>query len=243
MAPMFPNTIRARAALTFLVTLALGGCFTAQVPPVAEYPAVQNQSIFLVKKIGYDRYGRPEFNDRLNRRPGSAGDTFAVVHAVNGRPLRSYSIAVVPSNADLTRPFAVIYDWTGRGFEGGVAISSGIFPQGTIQSGEEAAVYLAIKAAPIVIATVTGFVVGVLASIPKTAVELKNIVVNARETITGYTEYSYDERSRIKFMKLYPPGEHVDELVRTDFLYEGGGQAPVRTIVMSVAERKIRTIP
>ncbi len=202
-----------------------------------------NQSVFLVKKIGYDRYGRPQFNDRLGRRPGSAGETFTVVHAIDDRPVRSYDIAVVSSKADLTRPFAVIYDWTGRGFEGGVEISSGIFPQGTIQSGEEAAVYLAIKAAPVVIATVTGFVVGVIASIPETAVELKKIVVNARETITGRTEYTYDEQGRIKFMKLYPPAEHADELVKTQFIYEGDGETPIRTEVISVAERKLRTIP
>ncbi len=241
---MIPNPMLARVVLIILVILAPEGCFTERIPPVAEYPAVQNQSIFLVKKIGYDRHGRPQFGDRLSRRPGSAGETFTVVHAISNRPVRSYDIAIVESKADLTRPFAVIYDWTGRGFEGGVEISSGIFPQdGTIQSGKEAAAYLAIKAAPIAIATVTGFVVGVLASIPETAVELKNVVVNAHETIIGYTEYSYDERNRIKFMKLYPPAEHADELVKTEFIYEGNGEAPVRTEVTSVAEKKVRIIP
>lgn len=241
---MIPNPMLARVVLIILVILAPEGCFTERIPPVAEYPAVQNQSIFLVKKIGYDRHGRPQFGDRLSRRPGSAGETFTVVHAISNRPVRSYDIAIVESKADLTRPFAVIYDWTGRGFEGGVEISSGIFPQdGTIQSGKEAAAYLAIKAAPVAIATVTGFVVGVLASIPETAVELKNVVVNAHETIIGYTEYSYDERNRIKFMKLYPPAEHVDELVKTEFIYERNGETPVRTEVTSVAEKKVRIIP
>lgn len=241
---MIPNPMLARVVLIILVILAPEGCFTERIPPVAEYPAVQNQSIFLVKKIGYDRHGRPQFGDRLSRRPGSAGETFTVVHAISNRPVRSYDIAIVESKADLTRPFAVIYDWTGRAFEGGVEISSGIFPQdGTIQSGKEAAAYLAIKAAPVAIATVTGFVVGVLASIPETAVELKNVVVNAHETIIGYTEYSYDERNRIKFMKLYPPAEHVDELVKTEFIYERNGETPVRTEVTSVAEKKVRIIP
>ncbi len=241
MARMTSNTMRTLAV--FLVLACLEGCFTARVPPVAEYPAVENQSIFLVKKIGYDQYGRPEFIDRIERRPGSAGETFDVVHAVNGRPVRSYAVAVVASKADLTRPFAVIYDWTGRGFEGGVQISSAIGPPGAIQSGEEAAVYLAIKTAPIVIATVTGFVVGVLASIPETAVQFRKIVVNARETIIGRSEYFYDERGRIKFMNLYPPDEHADALVKTQFIYEGGGEVPVRAVVTSVAERKVRTIP
>ncbi len=238
---MTSNT--ACAAVLLLAAFILQGC-TTQVPPVAEYPAVQNQSIFLVKKIGYDRYGRPLFDDRLNKRPGPAGETFTVVHAINKRPVRSYDIAIVSSKADLTKPFAVIYDWTGRGFEVGAEITSGLFPQGvTIQSGEEAAVYLAVKAAPIVVTTVTGFVVGVLASIPETAAELKNIVVNARETVLGRREYIYDERGRIKFMNLYPPAEHAEALVKTQFIYEGYGETPIRTEVISVAERKVRTIP
>ena len=85
--------------------------------------------------------------------------------------------------------------------------------------------------------------VGVLASIPETAVELKNIVVNARETVLGRREYVYDGRGRIKFMNLYPPAEHAEALVKTQFLYEGDGETPIRTEVMSVAERKVRTIP
>ncbi len=241
---MNSKPMRIPVVLFLLFAFTLEGCFTTRVPPVAEYPAVQNQSIFLVKKIGYDQYGRPRFDDRLTRRPGSAGDTFTVVHAINNRPVRSYDIAIVSSKADLTKPFAVIYDWTGRGFEGGAEISSGLFPQGaTIHSGEEAAVYLALKAAPIVIATVTGFVVGVLASIPETAVELKNVIVNASETVIGRREYLYDERGRIKFMNLYPPAEHAEALVKTQFIYEGDGATPTRTEVLSVAERKMRTIP
>jgi hypothetical protein len=232
-----------RVLLILLAVLALNGCFTERVPPVVEYPAVPDQSFFLVKKIVYEEHGRPLFNDRLRRRPGSAGAAFTVVHAVKNRPVRSYDIAIVGSKADLTRPFAVIYEWTGRGYEGGVEIASGIFPQGTITSGRDAAVYLAVKTAPVVIATVTGFVVGVLASIPETAATLGHVVVNARETITGRAEYLYDEQNRIRFMKLYPPASHADALVTTEYRYEGSADAPVKTIVTSVAEKKVRTIP
>ncbi len=241
---MNPNPMRTPFVLLLFFALVLDGCFTTRIPPVSEYPAIENQSIFLVKKIEYDRFGRPRFDDRLSMRPSSSGEAFTVVHAINNRPVRSYDIAIVGSKADLTKPFAVIYDWTGRGFEGGAEISSGLFPQGaTIQSGEEAAVYLAIKAAPIVVATVTGFVVGVLASIPETAIELKKVIVNAHETVIGRREYIYDERGRIKFMNLYPPPEHSEALVKTQFIYDGGGETPVRTEVISVAERKVRTIP
>ncbi len=234
----------APALLLLLLSFFLGGCFTSRIHPVAKYPAVRDQSIFLVRKIGYDRFGRPGFGDRLEHRPGSAGELFTVVHAIHGRPVRSYDIAVAASKADLTRPFAVIYAWTGRGFEGGVEIASGLFPGSvTIQSREEATVYLAIKAAPVVIATVTGFVVGVLAGIPATASELKKVLVNARETVTGRAEYSYDERGRIRFMKIYPPAEHASALVTTEFLYRGDGETPIRTIVTSAAEKKVRTLP
>lgn len=236
-----------RSIVILLSALApyLAGCLTDRVPPVAEYPSVPKQSFFLVKKVGYDVHGRPLFNDRISSRPGSVGDQFTVVHAVGGRPARSYDIAVVEgTQADLKRPFAVIYDWTGRGFEGGIAITSGISPQGaTISSREEAAAYLAIKAAPIVVATVTGFVVGVLASIPATAIELKNILVDAREMVIASTEYAYDEQGRIRFMKLYPPVEHAGELVRTDFHYDRDSTIPIRTEVTSLAEKKTRSLP
>lgn len=236
--------MRTHIALLSAMVLSLAGCLTERVPPVAKYPSVPMQSFYLVQKIGYDVHGRPLFHDRISSRPGSAGERFSVVHAVGGRPSRSYDIAIVErTKADLARPFAVIYDWTGRGFEGGIAITSGIAPHGDTISSREAAASLAIKAAPVVIATVTGFVVGVLASIPMTAVELKNILVNARETIIGYTEYAYDERGRIRFMKLYPPVEHAAELARTEFLYSGDSDMPLRTEVTSPAEKKTRSLP
>lgn len=234
--------MRTPLVLSILLALPFAGCMTERVKPVAEHPAIPKQSSFLVRKIMYDVHGRPLFPDRLLIRPGSAGERFAVVHAINGRPSRSYDIAVMEQQKTGPGPLAVIYSWTGRGFEGGVAISEGIFPQGTISSGAEAAVYLAIKTAPVVVATATGFVVGVIASIPEMASELKRIIVNTRETLIGYTEYSYDERGRIRFMKLYPPVERAEALVRTEFFYEGDGDAPARTEVTSVAEKKIRVV-
>ncbi len=241
-ASTYPRTVCARVLL-IVILLAAAGCFTERVPPVAEYPEVPDQSFFLVKKITYDEHGRPVFVDRLSKRPGAAGDTFTVVHAIKNRPVRSYDIAVMGTKADLTRPFAVMYDWTGRGFEGGLEISSSILPPNTISSGKEAAVYLAIKAAPVVVATVTGFVVGVVASIPETAVQLGHVVVNARETVIGRAEYQYDGQNRLRFMKLYPPDEPAEVLVKTEYIYEGNSDIPARTVVNSTAEHKVRTIP
>ena len=43
-------------------------------------------------------------------------------------------------------------------------------------------------------------------------------------------------------MKLYPPVERAEPLVRTEFFYEGDGDTPVRTAVTSVAEKKVRVV-
>ena len=230
-------------ALPVLLVLLAAGCMTERLQPVAEHPSISKQSTFLIRKIGYDKHGRPMFQEPLSRRPGSAGDQFTVVHAINGRPSRSYDIAIVEQPKTGPGPLAVIYVWTGKGFEGGLEITSGFFPHGVqINSGEEAAAYLTIKAAPVVIGTVTGFVVGVLASIPETATELKRVIVNTRETLIGYRSYAYDERGRIRFMQLYPPAERAEPLVKTEFFYEGEGNVPVRTEVTSRAENMVRVV-
>ncbi len=234
-----------RALPVLIVSLALGlaGCMTERVPPAAEYPSIPKQSTFLVKKIEYDEHGRPVYREKLDNRPGSAGEQFTIVHTINDKPSRSYDIVIVEQPKTGPGPLAVVYAWTGKGFEGGVAITSGLFPRGaTINSGAEAAAYVTIKAAPIVIGTVTGFVIGVLASIPETAKELKRVIVNTRETIIGYRSYSYDERGRIKFMKLYPPVEHSEALVKTEFTYDGDSDVPVKTEVTSVVEKKVRLV-
>jgi hypothetical protein len=44
-------------------------------------------------------------------------------------------------------------------------------------------------------------------------------------------------------MKLYPPVERSEALVRTEFFYEGDGDIPARTEVTSVAKKKVRVVP
>jgi hypothetical protein len=234
---------KARSLLCFCLVLLLAGCMTERVHPDTEYPAVPDQATFLVKKTDYDNYGRPLFTDRLAGRPGKAGEVFTIVHTVHNRPARSFDIAIVEhEKADMNKPLAVIYEWTGKGFEGGMVISQGVFPGGFSGSGSEVAAYLAIKAAPLVIGGVTGFVVGLVASIPETAGELIHVIVNARERVIAYTIYEYDEKGRIKFMKLYPPDGHAEELVKTVFYYTGDSDVPSRTDVTSRVEKKVRTI-
>jgi len=199
--------------------------------------------VFFVKKVEYDRHGRPLFSAVLEARPSKTGAFFSVVHAVNGRTDRSYDIAIVDQpKPDLRRPLAVVYEWTGMGFEGGMAISQSMFPGGFIASGREAVVLLALKAAPLAIGGVTGFVVGIFASIPATAQELRNVIVNARETVVGWTTYEYDELGRIRCMKLFAPDGRSEPVVRTEFVYAGESDEPVRTEVVSVVESEVRLI-
>ena len=238
-----------RPVMRFLVPLLclspmLAGCMTGRVQPVTEYPSVPRQSTFLVKKVAYDKHGRPQFQERLHWRPGAAGEQFAIVHAVDEKPMRSYDIAIVKEQKpDMNKPLAVVYEWTGKGFEGGLVVAQGLFPNGFSGSGKEAAAYLVVKAAPVVIFGMAGFVVGLVASVPETAAELKHLVVNARETVLGYTVYEYDEKGRIRFMKLYPPVEHAEVLVKTEFFYQDDAVVPFRTEVNSLVEKKMRLLP
>lgn len=236
--------MRAASAVVVSLLLMMCGCMTERVQPAAEYPSVPKQTTFLVRKIDYDNHGRPLFSDRISGRPNKRGDRFTIVHAVNNKPVRSYDIAIIDQQkADMGKPLAVIYEWTGKGFENGLYLSGHMFSNGVqINSRDEALAYLAIATAPIVIGGVTGFVVGVVSSIPVTAIELKRVVVNSRETVIGYTAYEYDERDRIKYLKAYPPEESAEEIVRTEYFYSEGSSDPYKTEVTSLAERKTRTI-
>jgi hypothetical protein len=224
------------------VLLILSSCMTERAKPLAAVPSVPKQTIYMVKKIDYDTYGRPLFREKLGTRPDRSGEQFTLVHAVNGRVVRSYDIAIIEQqHADMSKPLAIVYDWTGKGFRAGLDIS-GRFAGSFYGSGEEAAVYLAIITAPIIIGGVSGFVVGIVSSIPETAGELRRVIVNSREMVMGYTVYEYDETGRIRYMKLYPPEEHTGELVKTEFHYAEESSVPSKTEVTSRVEHMIRVV-
>jgi len=234
--------MRAHAGRFLCVLLVLSGCMTERIQPITEYPSVSKQTSFMVQKIEYDEYGRPLFRETLGRRPGGAGECFTLVQAVNERPVRSYDIAIIDQpQADMNKPLAIVYEWTGRGFQGGLDFS-GHFAGSFHGSGRDAVAYLAIMTAPIVIGGVTGFVVGIVSSIPETASELRRVIVNAREMVMGYILYEYDEKGRIRFMKMYPPEERAEELVKTEFHYTGDVDAPSKTEVTSRVEKKMRMV-
>jgi hypothetical protein len=124
---------------------------------------------------------------------------------------------------------------SGRYIVGSVTVDArGGRGSGTIQIGG--------AVAATVVLTAAGFVVGLVASVPAAVQELRNVVVNARETVLGYAVYEYDEKNRIKFMQLFPPVEHAEALVKTEFFYEGGGEEPSKTEVTSLVENKVRLV-
>ncbi|MGE5173814.1 MAG: hypothetical protein ACM3MD_08295 [Betaproteobacteria bacterium] len=95
------------------------------------------------------------------------GERFTIVHAVNDRPVRSYDIAIVAKKADMSKPLAVTYVRTGKGFEAGLNITGNLAQVHYQGAGRDAGVYPAFVTAPIVIGGMTGFVVGIVSSIPK----------------------------------------------------------------------------
>jgi hypothetical protein len=186
--------------------------------------------------------GRPFFGVPLEQRPAKAGDQFTLVSYLAGRPFQSYDIVVRGEEGpDMMRPLEVIYHWTGEGFQGGMALTQGM--ENFSGSARELAAYMVVKLVPVAVGGVVGFAVGVIASIPETAGELKKMVVNAQETVVSYTRYEYDEQGRIAFMRMYAPGDKPVELVRTDYFYSGTEALPSKTVVTSYPENKVRTIP
>jgi hypothetical protein len=163
---------------------------------------------------------------KSSARSERSGEQFTLVHAVNVRVVRSYEIAMLEQQrADMSKPLTVEYIWTGKGFRAGLDISGRV--AGSFhESGEGAAVYLAIMPAPIIIGGLFGFVVGIVSSIPETTGELRCVIANYREMVMGYTVYEYDETGRIRYMKLFPLAEHTGELVKTEFHYAEDSSVP-----------------
>jgi hypothetical protein len=235
-----------KAICAVVLTCALSmipGCMTVRVKPLPEAKGISPQDSFLVSRIKYDEHGRPLFSNVLGKRPAKAGEQFVLVHTQGGKPVMSYDVLIVPEpGVDMSKPLGVIYEWTGSGFRTGLAIT-GSFLNGNIHgSGKEAAVELAIVTAPIVIGGVSGFVIGLVASIPDAVSELSKVAVDAREKVVGYTLYEYDDWGRLRSMRLFPPVERSEALVRTEFFYNNGDIVPYKTEVTSRVEQKTRII-
>ena len=205
------------------------------------FPENAEQKLVMIQRLEYDVKGRPFFGERLKQRPSDAGAQFTVVRFSGNRAVESYDILVrSEEKPDMMRPLEVIYQWTGDGFQGGMALTGG---SGFSGSGRDLAAYMAVRVAAVAVGGVVGFAVGVVESIPEAAGELKKVIVNARESVVSYTRYEYDGQDRIALMRMYAPGDRPVEIVRTEYVYSGSEVLPSKTVVTSYPENKVRTMP
>ncbi len=199
----------------------------------------------LVSGITFDDKGLPVMGRTLTSRPSGAGDHFAIVRFAGDKPVTSYDIVVRRQRPDFGKPFRTVYEWTGKGFELGANIS-GVVAQGEVRvhdrrGNDDAAVELAIIVTPVAVGTAGGFVVGILDGIRQAAVELSKLVLKG-ETVVTCTTYEYDALFRLAYMRMFTP-DLKQELVRTEFTYEGPDIEPSRTVIKSLVEGKERVIP
>jgi hypothetical protein len=232
------------SALIFAVPLLFSGCMTGRL--VFEGGGSPAGPCVAVDGMGFDEYGRPAFGPPLKKRPSREGDRFVVGRYEGDRPLVAYDLAVTGAEEpDVARPLWVVYEWTGRGFMAGARLSGHMLQAlGNLQpaSDEEAAVIILTALSPVVLGSAGGFVVGVVASVPQAARELRQAVISKEETLVSYTVFEYDGAGRISAYSTYAAGMSPSEIVRAGFFYKGASSVPARADVTSRPEGTVRTI-
>lgn len=237
--------------LCIILVFTLAACTIRQAELAAYYPPDgQTPTISIYKNMEYDTQGRPVFSNTLKARPTREGEQFTLVQFINEKPVRSFDIVVTPERSDMTRPFKVIYEWTGKGFKAGVASgksftdsliseqqkSVGASP---VQTGTEKAMAVG----TVVILSVGGFIVGLAAGISATVQELAHAAVSAHEKVISHSVYEYDGQQRLSRMKTYLPTDISHEIIKTDFFYQDDEATPSKTEITSYPENTVRTIP
>ena len=223
------------------VLVLMAGCASKRAGQ-EEY-ALPGTSEAIVRSISHDEKGLPLLGTRLSERPSRPGEHFAVVRLNNEQPVISYDIVVARQKPDFAKPLEAVYEWTGKGFTLGVNVTGNML-QGSsgiqIHNNDEARFVLAVIAAPIALGTVGGFIVGVADGVHHATQELSKVVVHGERVVTC-TTYEYDELNRLSIMRMLSP-DRAQELVRTEYVYEGAVTKPIRSVVMSRAENRERTI-
>jgi hypothetical protein len=206
-----------------------------------EYP--MGDLTFIVRNMGCDNKGLPVIGQQLVERPAARGDHFTLVRTLNGQPVISYDIVVVNQKPDFAKPVHALYEWTGKGFS--FALTnwyqiSHMVSDYDAQNGKEAIAQVAVIFTVPVIGAAGGFVVGVVDGIRQTAEELSKIVTTGEQVVTC-TVYEYDALNRLAYMHMRTP-DLKQELVRTEFSYNGSDPVPVKTVVKSMVEDREREI-
>lgn len=224
-----------------VTSLLVAGCGTKQIE--REEHATSGTYDIVVRAIVHDDKGLPVVGTPLAKRPSRSGDHFTVVRLLLDRPVISYDIAVIRQRPDFARPLQVVYEWTGKGFMLGANVTGALAQGGArvqVQHRDEAFFVLAIIVTPIAAGTVGGFIVGIADGVRQTALELSKVIVPGEKVVTC-TTFEYDGSNRLALMRMVSP-DRTQELVRTEFAYEGTGTVPFRTTVKSLAEGLERRI-
>jgi YD repeat-containing protein len=243
----YGDSVRMMILRTLLCPVCLllisAGCATHRVPPGdACAGSLCTERLFL--RTEYTAKGLPVFLSPVDERPKGEGARFTLVQMSGDKPVRSYDI-VVGEGSDFSKPFKVVYEWTGRGFIGGARMvpdSLNAAVHVNPRSGEEAGMVLAFSAAPVVIGTAGGFIVGVADGIRTTAVEMGKAIAGKQERVATYTTYEYDSLGRLAATHLYDAGGKPRELVRTEYTYDADSTEPQKAVITTLSDGAVRVV-
>lgn len=201
----------------------------------------------IYKNLTYDDYGRPVFEERTGKHPEKMNDQYYIVDLDEntGLPLRTFIIYngdCSECSPDTSKPFQVIYTWTGKGFETGCILAGDILKTPVQQDPREIFLILGLAGVSVATGTTGGFTVGFIKSTGSLIDESKNISLKYQEFFLGYIRYFYDEQKRLIKMIHYTPADQPVELLITDYNYTGIDTIPFKTTVYSVPEKRTREI-
>ena len=229
-----------------IAAILFAGCGTRHISLEDQRSLTKHREV-LVRRVEYTGKGLPVFSNQLHDRPSGAGERFTIAQLVDGRPATSFDIVVAGPEADFTKPFKVVYKWTGEGFQigaKGTAVTTEMASHGTGSSNcrDEAIITLAIILTPIVVGTTGGFIIGLADGIKTTAQEVGKVMVGNYEQVVTFTTYSYDARDRLFLMRMYKADDSRQELVRTEYAYDAGSLEPVRAVITTYPDGAVKTL-
>jgi hypothetical protein len=214
---------------------------------LAEAAADSSLRTILLQEVAYDGKGLPQFHKTLEKRPRDPGERFTLALFQNTRLLKTFDIAIRRPHGDFMVPLRTLYRWTGKGFMAGAvggAVLAGVGLAGADAFDYDRDISRPVGVAlvvPVVIGTMSGFIKGLMEGLPSGWAESQKIVLRAREVVVTCTEYEYNALGQLSHMAMSDPGTG-ERLVRTDFYYEDGRDAPAATYIKSYPENKVRVI-
>ena len=193
----------------------------------------------IYKTITYDKYYRPIVADKIER-PAKKGEQFHIVAAHKNIPIKVYDVLVedMPKTVDYKKPLKIIWEWTKDGFKTGGKIALGYMDSGQYARAgnlKEAAIILVVIPAGICITSGTvGFVIGCGKGSIELSKDLKNLLIEGKEIMLGYSTYYYDNNGRIALIKYFIPYEMMNK-----YLNEFKNQTDESSAINSEPENEI----